>query len=352
MAASTPSAGSGSRSVETPRPRRSTDSARLASKLAEWESRLKPSPWSTLAPSLVTSAHNATMTVLADRSVLASGDKPNNDVYRVEVPVPAPGVTAIRLEVLPDDSLPDRGPGRAHLFSVGNFLLTEVEVAEVSPDGKTSRPIPVRDASADFNEAGRPPSQVLDGKVDTGWSIGGAVGQPHAIVLRLAEPLRLEPGRLLRLTLHQFTIHQTTIGRFRVSTTTMADPPPASGLPAEVEELALISPDRRTPDQAAILRRHFLSITPELAGAVAEIAALRRTRPALSTSMVLQERPGGQARTTRVHRRGRVPPGRRGRPARHARGPPTLARRGRTRPAQARPVAGLRGETRWSAGSS
>jgi len=279
--------------------------ARLEAKRKAWESSLKLTHWSAVAPSTVVSAKQATMTVLDDRSVLASGDKPNNDVYKVEIPVDRPEpITAIRLEVLPHESLPENGPGRAHLFSVGNFLLTEVEAALVSPDGQRSQPSKIRDASADFEETGRPARQTIDGKVDTGWSIGGAVGKPHAIVFRMAEPIQARPGSRLLLTLHQFTIHQTTIGRFRVSTTTDPDPPAASGLPADVEEIALIPTDRRTSEQATRLERDFLSVAPEMAPAIAEIAKLRRSKPAFKTSMVLRERPKNQTRTTRIRKRG------------------------------------------------
>jgi hypothetical protein len=278
--------------------------SRLEASRQAWEATLKPTAWSMLAPTAVTSAKHATMTVLDDRSVLASGDKPNNDVYSVEVPLVKSGITAIRLEVLPHESLPDQGPGRAHLFSVGNFLLTEVEASLASADGAMVRPIKLKDASADFSEAGRPASNTLDGKVDTGWSIGGGVGRPHAIVYRLAEPLVAEPGSRLRLTLHQFTIHQTTIGRFRVSATTDPTPPPASSLPAEVETIALIPPEKRTSEQSKILERHYLSVAPELARANTEIATLRKSIPAFKTSMVIQERPRAQARTTQIHKRG------------------------------------------------
>ena len=277
--------------------------ARLAAKREAWEATLKPTRWSPVAPTSVESAGHATMTVLADRSVLASGDKPNNDVYRVEIPVDRPGISAIRLEVLPDDSLPDRGPGRAHLYSVGNFLLTEVEATFVRADGGSS-PIKIQGATSDYAEPGRSASLAVDGKADTGWSIGGGVGKPHAIVFRLAGPLVAVPGDHLRLTLHQFTIHQTTIGRFRVSTTTDPDPPGASGLPARMEEIALIPREARSPQQASALATYFLATTPELAKEQAEIAVLRRSMPAPTTSMVVRERPADQTRTTRIHKRG------------------------------------------------
>ncbi len=277
---------------------------RLEARKAEWESKLKLTHWSRVVPDKVTSAKGATMTVLDDRSVLVTGDKPNNDTYRVAIPVDRAGITAIRLEVLPHESLPDGGPGRAPLFSVGNFLLTQVNL-DASPDGvKPLHPVEVLDASADFEEKGRAAALTLDGKTDTGWAVGGGVGSPHAIVFRLGEPLEVGPGGRLVLTLQQMYIHQTTIGRFRVSTTTDPDPPVASGLPEDVEEIALIPAARRAPDQSRALEQHFLSVAPEMAKPVAEIAALRKSIPRFSTSMVMQERPAGHDRATHVHRRG------------------------------------------------
>ena len=90
---------SAGREPEGPKPDHQT---RLASKMKVWEAGLKLSNWSTIAPTSVTSARHATLTVLDDRSVLASGDKPNNDVYLVELPLDRGKVTAY----------PSRSPAR------------------------------------------------------------------------------------------------------------------------------------------------------------------------------------------------------------------------------------------------
>ncbi len=143
------------------------------------------------------SAKHATMTVLEDRSVLVSGDKPNNDTYKVVLPVDRPGVTAIRVEVLPHESLPESGPGRAPLFSVGNFFLSEVEAALASaPDGSFVRPIAIRDASQARLRGEGQVGLGHPGRQDptSAGSIAGKVGQPHAIVFRLKEP-RSRPHR-------------------------------------------------------------------------------------------------------------------------------------------------------------
>ena len=97
-----------------------------------------------IAPTSAVSQKHATLTVLADRSVLATGDKPNQDVYEVELTRPLERVTGIRLEVLPHESLPDGGPGRAPTFSDGDFMLGEVSVAVVDPSQPTTTSRPRR----------------------------------------------------------------------------------------------------------------------------------------------------------------------------------------------------------------
>ncbi len=55
------------------------------------------------------------LTLLDDDSVLASGDVTKRDVYRLTIPIDQAhlGATALRLEVMPHDSLPAGGPGMA-----------------------------------------------------------------------------------------------------------------------------------------------------------------------------------------------------------------------------------------------
>ncbi|WP_165251361.1 PSD1 and planctomycete cytochrome C domain-containing protein [Paludisphaera soli] len=279
----------------------------LAAKREAWEKTLRPARWTVVPPSKVVSRKHATMTVRPDGSVLASGDKPNNDVYEVDLKVDLAGVTAIRLEVLPDPSLPEGGPGRAPLFQVGDFLLTEVQ-AEARPEGSTepAKPLKFARATEDFAAAGRSAALAIDGVTDTGWSVMGGVGKPHAAVFELAEDLGSGDGRPteLRLTLHQEFIHQTTIGRFRISVADDTRPVVASGVPADIEEMLLIEPSARTDDQARALTAYYLSVAPETAEARKPIAALRASAPRFATTMIMKGRAPEHARTTRIHKRG------------------------------------------------
>ena len=84
-----------------------------------------PEPrWTVLKPVAMESRGGATLTRLADGSILAGGTNPDRDMYTV---VAKPGlgrITAIRLEVLPDPSLPYHGPGGSPFN--GNFNLNEL----------------------------------------------------------------------------------------------------------------------------------------------------------------------------------------------------------------------------------
>jgi cytochrome c553 len=275
---------------------------------ASWleAARGKAVAWTPVAPAALVSRKGATFDVLPDRSVLVSGDKPNNDVYELEIPLDgAVAVTAIRLEALPHESLPDGGPGRAPLFSVGDFILTNVE-AEVlagAPDG-SPRPLKFASATEDYAEAKRSAALAIDGDRDTGWSVKGATGRPHAAVFALDGPVAARPGDRLRLVLHQFAIHQMTLGRFRVSLTAAPGPVVASGMPAEVEDLVVRSSSDPAAAASPALRAFHLAIAPELAEPNAAIERLRRSLPARTETMVMRERRPEHRRTTRIHIRG------------------------------------------------
>ncbi len=281
---------------------------RLRAKLAAWEASIRPVRWTVLSPTRLASKKHATMTVLPDRSVLVAGDKPNNDVYEVELASDLKGITAIRLEVLTDPSLPEGGPGRAPLFQVGDFLLTEFQLA-AAPLGDAAgqpepRPVRLANATEDFAAKGRGAALAIDGKTDTGWSVEGGVGKPHAAVFELGRDLGDGRDTRLVVTLHQEYIHQMTIGRFRLSVTTDPRPVRASGLPADLETVLRIPRALRSDAQNRRVEHHYLAVAPELAQARKPIEALRRSLPRFATTMVMRERPPQHARTTHIHRRG------------------------------------------------
>jgi hypothetical protein len=99
--------------------------------LAAWASEAaKPVEWTILQPVEAKSAHTngATLALLSDGIVAAGGESRSRDIYTVTVKTDLRGITAFRLEALADDSLPNKGPGRAQGGGSGNFVLTDFRV--------------------------------------------------------------------------------------------------------------------------------------------------------------------------------------------------------------------------------
>ncbi len=276
----------------------------IAEKQTAWEASLTPVKWTVLTPSMVESQKHATMTVQPDGSVRATGDKPNNDTYTLELPTDLKGITSLRLDALTDPEMPEGGPGRSPIFT-GDFLLTRVDLsASTGGDSGPGTPVPLVAASADFAAAGRDASMAIDDKVDTGWSVGGAVGKPHEAIFRLGGPVGDGKGTRLTLTLHQDSIHQTTLGHFRISATNDPAPARATGLPPEVEASLLTPVTQRPVEAASLVTKFYLAVASELSGARQRIADLRASLPKFPTSMVMKERSPEHARVTQIHKRG------------------------------------------------
>ena len=80
--------------------------------------------WTILKPIEMKSAGGATLTLQDDGSILVGGELPALDVYTLTCRDLPARIQALRLEVLPHESLPQNGPGR-HVS--GNFHLTTIK---------------------------------------------------------------------------------------------------------------------------------------------------------------------------------------------------------------------------------
>jgi hypothetical protein len=117
-------------------------------------------------------------------AVFASGDQSKRDLYRLEFRNDLAGIRAIRLDVLPDDRLPNHGPGRVYYEGpAGDFFLSEVQV---TADGK---PIRLAGATSSWPKANSA-AVAIDGDPQSGWSVNGGQGRAHSAVFRLGAPLQ------------------------------------------------------------------------------------------------------------------------------------------------------------------
>src|SRR5262249_19564326 len=188
-------------------PRPEIDAAQVA-----WERTVlteRPPTWQTLDIADMKSRGGATLKKQSDGSILATGPNPNSETYTVFATPSLDGVTAIRLEVLPDDTLTARGPGRSQN---GNLVLTNVRLSA----GAKDLPVKFKSASADFSQKDYPVSAAIDADPKSGWGIYPEVGKPHHAVFELERPLAAK-GTAVKVVLDfqsQFTQHQA--GRFRL----------------------------------------------------------------------------------------------------------------------------------------
>jgi hypothetical protein len=247
--------------------------------------------WTVLEPARLES-NLPLLDKLPDQSILASGDQTKLDVYKVAFANPLPAITAIRLEALPDPSLPDGGPGRVHYEGQrGDFFLSDFTLAAVD---RAAKFVGAVQSTGDAKGA-------FDDKTDTGWSIGGGKGQPQIAIFTLAEPLADASELHVQLTFEKY--YAAALGRFRLSAT--ADPRAATAShPVEIEAILSKPSAERTAAERGQLLRRYSQVAPELAADRTKIDALRKQLPVYPTTLVMHERPAGKLRHTHRYHRG------------------------------------------------
>jgi hypothetical protein len=181
--------------------------------------------WTILEPVTAVSSKGAALKLQPDYSVLVSGQNVTPETYTITANTDLEGITGIRLEVLPDSSLPEEGPGRAEN---GNFVLNEFRlVAAPLNDPTLGRPAPLQNAIADFSQrthGGWPVAAAIDGDSKTGWQIDPEEGRRHEAIFEIKEPVGARGGSKLTFTLDQNAPEDHTLGHFRLAVTT-AKPP-------------------------------------------------------------------------------------------------------------------------------
>ncbi len=267
----------------------------IETKFAQWakEEAARTTRWTPLEATSA-KANLAKLTALPDRSLIAGGDQSKSDTYDLDYRLDGKGITALRLEVLPDERLPKNGPGRIYYEGpFGDFFLSDFSA---TADGVK---VPFASATHSFADGGNTAAKAIDGDPQTGWAINGGQGKAHNAVFVFAKPVTAKSLHV-RMLFERY--YAAGLGRFRLSVTSDAKPT-AHNFPADLEP-ALLSFESRTEVRKNALFAHFLRTTPELAQARQEIDKLRSQKPALPTTLVLSERPADNPRRTHLHHRG------------------------------------------------
>jgi len=225
----------------------------------QWEKSLSETSaiqWTTLEPVTAKSRSGTELKILPDQSILGSKFAPK-DTFNVTATTDLKGITGIRLEVLPDESLKANGPGGAQN---GNFVLTGFSVAvKDAPAVKLVR------ASADHSQEQFPIANALLGKAASGWAILPETGKAHEAIFEPAEPITTSGPLTITFRLQfqsQFPQHE--IGHFRFSLATAKNPAGLQGIPPEVRKVLALDSDKRDEGQQKEIAAYYRSIAPLL----------------------------------------------------------------------------------------
>jgi mono/diheme cytochrome c family protein len=281
-------------------PARNTQQAHLAAAdlaFDRWlaEQRKTVVHWRQLRPSSASSVVPI-LNILPDNSVLSSGDITKSDVYTTICKTDLAGVTAVRLEALPDESLPNGGPGRVYYEGQsGDFILCEFTA---TAEGKKLTFARAEQSAGDGNSV----AKAIDGKPDTGWSIGGESGRAHSAMFVLDQPIA--KGAELNISMLFERYYASSLGRYRISVTTDVPPSSIDVLPADVAAVVMTPAAKRTPAQISLAKNYWLTNAPELKNARSEIENIRNSLRSFPTTLVMAERSSEHTRPTFIHSRG------------------------------------------------
>jgi hypothetical protein len=232
-------------------------------KQAKFEADLKNVPtWTVLEPAEMKSKGGATLTKQENGSILVSGPNPDTDEYTITAKTDLKGITAVRIELLPDDSLPGKGPGRA---PNGNLVLNLFEVkAREAGAADAPKKFDLQNPYATFNQEGFPLANALLNQTGTGWAVAPQFGKEHVGYFEFKTPINFEKETELTVHMVQKFGTKHTVGKFRVSVTTTKPPLSVKPLPPQIAKALQTAAEERTPEQKATIRDYFRSLDPEL----------------------------------------------------------------------------------------
>ncbi len=221
----------------------------------------------------------AELTRQADGSLLAGGDHPEHSNYTVEVKSSLAGITAFRIEVLKDPSLPRSGPGRA---SAGEFVLTDVTIEE-SPaeEGDEARELEIQEAVALQEKDDYEVALAVDDDEENGWSLGGLEGpnRNRQAVVVLKENAGSAEGTNFTFTLQHRSGGFTTLGRFRLSATTAPRSLLHNLVPLDIESILRVRPEDRSSEQTSALLDYYVSRQPRMRELQATLEGHHKAKP-------------------------------------------------------------------------
>jgi Protein of unknown function (DUF1553) len=272
----------------------------VQARLAEVREKKTTATFAPLSAATVTATSKTKFKQQQDGSFLASGAEVKTDAYTVEISTAEKPVVALRIETLPDDSLPGKGAGRN---KNGNFVLSEIKVL-TGKSRATAAEVPLHSPKADYEQKTLGAKEALDGNPQTGWGVGGAATKPHHLTVQLARPVKLADGDKWFVVLDQQYTKQPghVIGRFRVMAS--SDVTEESIAPPEVLKILSEEPKRRNPVVIKPLWDWLEKVDPDVVAAsrALDAARARLPKPPLMDARVIAQRNTSPRQTHLLYR--------------------------------------------------
>jgi mono/diheme cytochrome c family protein len=285
-----------------------------------WEQSIREADrsWTALAPVHASATNGVTLTTLEDGSLLASGPNPSLTSYVVDLDSPLEAITGLRLEALPDPSLPKSGPGRD---GYGHFRVTGIhaDIAPIKdPQSAHGPPRAVQFKTIKVDDSAYPfePADILSpeggatNRKGGSWAINAMRDKermPRHAVLAAETPFGFPGGTRITVRIDHLdgTIGQG-IGRFRLSATTASDPLVGSDLSARLRPVLALPIGERSDAQSEDLAAFFRSTAPSLKPARDTLAAARKALADLQipSTLVMKERPSFERPSYELRERG------------------------------------------------
>jgi hypothetical protein len=240
--------------------------------LHAWEAdAMRPIPWQPLSPAAIAAKHGTALVALEDHSIRAGGASPSPEIYTVRVKERLTGVTAFRLEAVPDESFPNAVVTE---FSVQIAPKENGHLVRAPPQPSTklqpgaARNVALKDATADFSAPGFGPELAIDADQSTGWSFAGSA-RTAAAVFQTVQPITVPPDAELVFSIAQSSGKGRTPGRFRIFATTA--PAPVRELDASIRAILALEPSEREPAQRETVANYFRALSRSVAQAEQEL---------------------------------------------------------------------------------
>ena len=251
----------------------------LSKRLTQWEgSDAKTTKWEDLEIGALKATNGTKLEKLQDNVVYASGDL-KKTVYTINADTKLNGITGVRLELLADDKLPKKGPGRN---DDGNFVLTEFSLKATSTgkeQSRKSKKVSFKEAKSDFNQKDFDVKKAIDGKVDnSGWASNPKLGTNRTAIFIAKEKFGTEGGSRLTFALNQnYNSNKHSIGKFRLLVTT--DEKVEIGHPGDINTILATALDSRSNDQNKRLTDYFKAQDKDFTAKNKELENAKKKRP-------------------------------------------------------------------------